>query len=362
MNKVHVDLKDRSYDILINPNILDDISTIIEPLLKNRKCFIISDTNVFPLYGDKLINEIKKTELLSIAHFLIPAGEANKNLSTMEAIFNTLAEYEIERNSIIIALGGGVVGDMAGFAAASYMRGIDFIQIPTSLLAMVDSSVGGKTGVDLPAGKNLVGAFWQPKLVVIDPNVLNTLPDREVVGGMAELVKHGIILDENLFYELEDNIDAILNLDLDVFTEIITRSCEIKADVVRQDECEKGIRELLNFGHTFGHAIETVTGYDKYIHGEAVGLGMLIAAELSFKLGKIDEETVQRLRLFFDKVGFPIRVSGVDIGKVIDAMSKDKKAKSNQIKYIIIEEIGKAVSITDVDKNIIFDSISKFIV
>jgi 3-dehydroquinate synthase len=279
----------------------------------------------------------------------------------LNRLYNKMVLSEMDRKSVIIALGGGVPGDIAGFAAATYMRGIDYIQIPTSLLAMVDSSVGGKTGFDLSHGKNLVGAFWQPKLVIIDPSTLNTLPIKELRSGLSEVIKYGMIQDEEFFLHLSENVDKLLNCDLNLYCNLIARCCWLKAEIVKVDELETGIRAILNYGHTFGHAIESVTKYAKYTHGEAVAIGMNMAAKLGEYLKYIDEKTVASLECLSENLGLPKRVEGVQVEEVYNAMFKDKKTESGKIKYVVPMRIGAVELIGDIDEILIKKSIEYYI-
>ncbi len=356
-----VDLGSRSYDISIASDLISSKSLLIERFVEKKRCFVISDSNVFPLYKDDLKEMIKANNGIMVGYFVFEAGEASKTLGTVEQIYHAMLKESLDRSSILIALGGGVVGDIAGYAAATYMRGIDFIQIPTSLLAMVDSSVGGKTGVDMPEGKNLVGAFWQPKHVLIDIKTLNTLPERELKAGLAEVVKYGVILDASFFYELLDNIARIRKLDTDFFIEIIAKCCAYKADIVKKDEKESGLRGILNFGHTFGHAIEAVSGYEKYVHGEAVGIGMLMAGELSFLEGKITEKDFDLLFELCSKLGFKTIASKIDPESVFSAMAKDKKTKNGKICFVLPEKIGEVAFVDGLDRDRVIKAIKKFI-
>jgi len=273
METIRVELAERSYDIAIGTNVLKKIKDNLKSFDLSPKIAIVSNPTVFSLYGKTVLNAIKKARFDAVT-VIIPDGETYKDLMWLQHIYKELLTHKLDRSSALIALGGGVVGDITGFAASTYMRGISYIQIPTTLLAQVDSSVGGKTGVNHKLGKNMIGTFWQPRLVWIDVDTLKTLPKKELVAGIAEVIKYGVIYDEALFHTLEAKKDKILNLDRKVLVHIIKRSCEIKADVVSKDERESGLRSILNFGHTIGHAIETATDYKKYLHGEAVALGM----------------------------------------------------------------------------------------
>jgi 3-dehydroquinate synthase len=341
MEKIWVDLAERSYNIFIGNNCLDEIGDKLTLFNLSPRMAIISNPTVFSLYGESVSAAIKKAgfDLLTVT---IPDGEEYKNLDTLKHIYNELLKYKLDRKSALIALGGGVVGDITGFAASTYMRGIAYIQLPTTLLAQVDSSVGGKTGVDHELGKNMIGTFWQPGLVWIDVETLTTLPRRELLAGLAEVIKYGVIYDEGLFTFLETGRDKILNLDRDALTYIIKRSCEIKAEVVSKDERESGLRAILNYGHTIGHAIETVTKYKKFLHGEAVAIGMHIEARLSMILDLINEAQVSRIKALLDAYGLPSAIpSDVNASSIFLSMQLDKKAVAGELKFILPEEIGK---------------------
>mgnify|MGYP001393643899 CR=1 FL=1 len=309
MHKIKVNLKERSYDIIVGKGTLKDCPSL-KAAVSGRRCLVITDSNVGSLYGQPVLASLRKAGAeASMVSF--KAGESSKNIDTYGKLLRQACRAGLDRSSVIVALGGGVVGDVAGFVAASYMRGISFVQIPTTLLAMVDSSVGGKTGFDLPEGKNLVGAFWQPSLVVIDTDTLGTLPKREVRCGLAEVVKYGVIMDEKFFSFLEKNMKSISSMDHKTFEKIISRCCELKAKVVCADEREtSGLRAILNYGHTFGHAVETVTGYGKYAHGEAVAIGMCMAATLSIACNKFPPESEARQKSLLEAVGLPTAAAG----------------------------------------------------
>ncbi|MCF7791754.1 MAG: 3-dehydroquinate synthase [Victivallales bacterium] len=361
MENVTIDLGNRAYQILIKPGILSTASRLLSSFVKNKNCFVISDSNVFTLYGERILNQLKKAGAANVYKYTFPPGEQSKNINTLKAVYDSMAEAGITRDSAVIALGGGVPGDLAGFAAATFMRGIDYIQVPTTLLSMVDSSVGGKTGVDLSAGKNLVGAFWQPKLVLIDTNTLDTLPQRELKSGLAEVIKYGVILDKELFSFIDLNIEKILSTDLSVYEKIISECCKLKGEVVIEDEHEKNLRAVLNFGHTFGHAIEAVTNYEKYTHGEAVAIGMLMAAKTGEMLKCFSPDENRKLYSVISKIGLPVKAEGVCVKEIYNAMFKDKKVKSGKINFIIPEKIG-SVQIINIDKvNLIKQCISDYV-
>ncbi len=303
---------------------------------------VISDDHVAPLYAEQVARQFEQ------AHsFTVPAGEQFKTLATVNGLYSQLLDAGIDRQSVVIALGGGVVGDMAGFAAACFMRGVPFVQVPTTLLAQVDSSVGGKTAINHPLGKNMVGAFYQPKLVVCDLDVLKTLPARELSAGLAEVIKYGPIHDMAFFDWIEAHIDALRALEPAALAHAVQRCCEIKAEVVGQDERESGLRAILNFGHTFGHAIEAGMGYGAWLHGEGVGAGMVMAAELSRELGLVDAAFVERLTRLIGRAGLPVRGPVLDAadnaGRYLALMRVDKKAEAGEIRFVLIDGPGRAV-------------------
>ncbi len=340
MEKLRVNLGERSYDITIGSTILNGIGEQLKSFDFSPKIAIVTNPTVFSLYGELVIDSIRKEGFEPII-VTIPDGEEHKNLSTLQQIYNELLRYKLDRKSALIALGGGVVGDITGFAASTYMRGIAYIQMPTTLLAQVDSSVGGKTGVDHELGKNMIGTFWQPRLVWIDVDSLNTLPKREFIAGIAEVIKYGVIYDRELFDFLEVNREKVLNLDRDALIYIIKRSCEIKAEVVSKDERESGLRSILNFGHTIGHAIETVTGYKRFLHGEAIAIGMALEIRLSQMLGLIDEIQVTKLKSLIESYGLPSeKPSDIKMHSIFLSMQLDKKAVAGELKFILPEKIG----------------------
>ena len=353
---VRVELGERSYDIITGWKVLDDAGVYLGPLLSGRKCHLITDSNVAPLYADKL-SEILESAGAEVSQSIIPAGETHKNLATIGELLAEIIGAGLDRGSRILALGGGVTGDMAGFTAAIYMRGIKFIQVPTSLLAMVDSSVGGKTGVDLPQGKNLVGAFWQPEKVLIDQKLLLTLPDRELCCGLAEVVKYGIIADAALFADLEKNTDKLLKRDPDFYGEIISRCCRIKAEVVAGDEHENGRRAILNYGHTFGHAIEAVSDF-AVGHGEGVAIGMCMAADLAVKLDMFSSSEADRQEQLLRRLGLPTRCdAGLSPDNVTAAMARDKKKRDGKLVFILPRRIGEVVAVDGLDPELILETV-----
>lgn len=333
-HKITVDLGDRSYPIVIGAGLLDggfDISKFV----RGPDCLIVSDGNVSCLYRDRVLPNLDGKTVTTID---LPDGELNKTVATMQMILDCLVTTRAARDTTIIAMGGGIVGDISGFAAACYMRGVAFIQIPTTLLAQVDSSVGGKTGVNHEFGKNLIGAFHQPQLVMIDTNTLLTLPDRELKAGLAEVIKYGAICDIEFFAWLEENMPALLQKDPAALAYAIQRSCEIKAEVVAEDEREAGRRATLNFGHTFGHAIEHCEGYGQWLHGEAVAAGMVMAAELS----AIDELELERLRSLLGAAGLPVVAPKIDAERWMQVMGMDKKVEQQLLRFVLLRSLGDA--------------------
>jgi 3-dehydroquinate synthase len=348
---IPIPLPGRAYDLVIGNDLLvpggcDELDAAVA----GRQCLIVTDDNVVQAYGAETTALLTAAGASSVATTMFAAGEEAKNLDTLEYLYGEAVSAGLDRKSVIVALGGGVVGDTAGYLAASYMRGIDFIQIPTSLVAQVDSSIGGKTGVDLPQGKNLVGAFHQPRLVILDVDTLATLDPRQLRCGLAEVIKYGVILDAEFFVFLEANIDALLATDPDVYGHVVQRSCELKAMIVLEDEFETGRRAILNYGHTFGHAIEKVTGYTVYTHGEAIAIGMGMAADLAVALDSTAArlELVQRQDALFDAVGLPNRIDGVDPEQVVAAMQTDKKYVGGRNKLIVPSAIGTVEILNDV--------------
>ena len=341
MRNVKVSLGSRSYDIKIGTGLLTRVGRECARIGLSRRCAIISDRNVAPRYG-KAVQAALGRAGFDAALVIIPAGETAKSLKTLEACYNQLAAQRLERKSFIVALGGGVVGDLAGFVAATYLRGLPFVQVPTTLLAQVDSSVGGKTGLNLAAGKNLVGAFHQPRLVLCDLDTLASLPRREYRAGLAEVIKYGIIYDAQLFERLERELPKLLRRDARTLGAIVARCCEIKADVVRQDETESGLRAILNFGHTIGHGLEAISHYGQYLHGEAIAIGQVAAAKLSGQLLGLPQGDADRIEQLFQRAGLPTRVKlSVPLQrKLLAAMRLDKKVSSGEIKFVLARRIG----------------------
>jgi len=337
---VNIDLGDRSYRILIGAPLLQDPSCF-EGLPKATSALVVTNTTVAGLYLQLLVASLSRC-YASVHTVVLPDGEAHKNWETLNLVFDALLGHGCDRKTVLFALGGGVVGDMTGFAAASYMRGVPFVQIPTTLLAQVDSSVGGKTAINHPLGKNMIGAFYQPERVICDLDTLKTLPARELSAGLAEVIKYGPIADMAFLDWTEANLDALLARDPVALAHAVKRSCEIKAGVVGQDERESGLRAILNFGHTFGHAIEAGMGYGAWLHGEAVGCGMVMAAQLSHRLGLIDLALVDRLTALIARAGLPIVGPALGVDRYIEMMKIDKKSEGGQIKFVVIDKPGSA--------------------
>ncbi|MCE7914042.1 MAG: 3-dehydroquinate synthase [Nitrosomonas sp. PRO4] len=336
----------RNYPIHIGHGILDQVDLILS-CLPQKKVAIVSNSTVAPLYLEKLNLALEKSGI-KVVSIIIPDGEMYKNWETLNLIFDALLKNHCERNTTILALGGGVVGDISGFAAATYLRGVPFIQIPTTLLAQVDSSVGGKTGINHQLGKNMIGAFYQPRMVLADSATLNTLPDRELRAGIAEIIKYGLIRDPAFFDWLEQNMHRLLTRDAVTLNEAIQRSCENKAEIVAADEKEKGIRALLNLGHTFGHAIENGMGYGVWLHGEAVAAGTVLAAELSRRMKLISEADVQRIRKIFVQAELPVAAPKMPVEKYLQLMTLDKKVDAGKTRFILLNRIGEAVMRADI--------------
>jgi 3-dehydroquinate synthase len=312
----------------------------LDRAIPSRDVLLVTNTTVGPLYSDKLAAALAPRRCIEVE---LPDGEMHKTLANVSRMLDVLVANRFARDACVVALGGGVVGDMAGFAAACYQRGIAFVQVPTTLLSQVDSSVGGKTGVNHPGGKNLIGAFHQPMAVFADTNTLNTLPDRELRAGLAEVIKYGLIVDRGFFDWLEAHASDLLDRDPDALTHAIKRSCEIKAEIVGRDEREQGERALLNRGHTFGHAIESATNYSTWLHGEAVGAGMLLAADMSKRLGWMNAADVQRVEGILRRFGLPVDVSALSAGTLAEKMKIDKKVAAGRIRLVLLKAIGKSV-------------------
>ncbi len=354
---MQVELGERSYPIYIDAGNLQDESLITRHI-KSKQVVIVTNETVAPLYLAALSRYLNDFMLEVV---ILPDGEQYKTLTVLDTIFDALLEKHFSRNATLIALGGGVIGDMSGFAAACYQRGIDFIQVPTTLLAQVDSSVGGKTGINHRLGKNMIGAFYQPQAVIIDVNVLSTLDDKQLSAGIAEVIKYGLICDSELFIWLENNIEKILARETEALIFIIERSCMNKARVVAEDEQESGIRAILNFGHTFGHAIEAGMGYGQYLHGEAVAIGMCQAADLSKRLGWLNETDVHRIETLCLKAGLPIMPpESLLADDFIAGMSVDKKNIDGDIRLILLKKIGEASLPMSVERSLLLKTLNEY--
>ncbi len=341
MQTLNVALGDRAYPIHIGRGLLARADLIL-PHLKTKRVAIVTNDVVGPLYLDRLRATLEAAGV-RVSAVVLPDGEANKDWQTLNLIFDMLLAERCERSTTLVALGGGVVGDMGGFAAACYQRGMPFIQIPTTLLAQVDSSVGGKTAINHPLGKNMIGAFYQPKLVLADIDTLSTLPDRELAAGLAEVIKYGLIRDPAFLDWLEANLDALVARDPAALAHAIERSCRNKAEVVAADETEQGERALLNLGHTFGHAIETGLGYGEWLHGEAVAAGTMMAAELSRRLGWLQDDDIERIATLFARAQLPVWGPKLGVSRYLELMAHDKKVEAGKLRLVLLREVGRAV-------------------
>jgi len=346
MHTLNVDLGSRSYPIHVGAGLLARAELIAQRLPK-KKAAIITNLTVAPHYLAPLQRALEALGV-DVVPITLPDGEQHKNWETLNRIFDALLEHRCERGTTVIALGGGVVGDLGGFAAAAYLRGVPYVQVPTTLLAQVDSAVGGKTAINHPLGKNMIGAFYQPRAVIADTDTLATLPQRELAAGIAEVIKYGLIRDPVLFEWLEKNMARLVNRESEPLAHAIERSCAIKAEIVALDEREEGVRVLLNFGHTFGHAIEAGTGYGTWLHGEAVGAGMALAARLSLRLGLIGQEEVQRVDSILKAAGLPLRAPDLGVSRYLDLMGHDKKVEGGRIRFVLLKRIGEAFVSADV--------------
>jgi len=347
MQTLTVSLADRSYPIHIGHGLLGQVDLIL-PHLKRKQVAIVSNTTVAPLYMQAIAQPLRDAGV-SVIEIILPDGEAHKNNQTLQIIYDHLLQSRCERNTTLIALGGGVIGDLTGYAAATYLRGVPFIQVPTTLLSQVDSSVGGKTGINHPLGKNMIGAFYQPKLVLADIGTLKTLPQRELSAGVAEVIKYGLIRDADFFDWLETNMSALMALDTAVVSYAVYRSCQNKAEVVVADEHEQGERALLNLGHTFGHAIENAMGYGVWLHGEAVATGTVMAANLSLRMGWLSVAQIARIKTIMQAAKLPIDAPDLGADEYLRLMQLDKKVADGRIRLILQKDIGKAVMTADYD-------------
>lgn len=351
-SRVTVGLAERSYDILIGTGLIDDARTFAE-LPRAAAALIVTNETIAPLYAARLKASLSP-HYPSVEALVLPDGEIHKDWTTLNRVFDVLLEGNFDRKTVLFALGGGVIGDLTGFAAACFMRGVPFVQVPTTLLAQVDSSVGGKTAINHPHGKNMIGAFYQPRQVVADLGSLTTLPPREIAAGLAEVIKYGPIADDAFFCWLEEHLDDLVRLQPAALEHAVRRSCEIKAEVVGDDEREGGRRAILNFGHTFGHALEGELGFGTWLHGEAVGCGMVMAAELSHRLGLIDVSYRRRIEALVRRAGLPVRAPSLDPDRLIGFMRHDKKSEAGRIRFVVIDKPGQAL-VREADEGLVRD-------
>lgn len=350
METLGVDLGDRSYPIYIGPGLLDNLGSLL-PKLSGRQVLVVTNSTIAPLYLDRVMAGL---EGLQASSLVLPDGEQFKTLETLNQIFTALLERKHSRTTTLIALGGGVIGDITGFAAAAYQRGVDFIQVPTTLLSQVDSSVGGKTGVNHPLGKNMIGAFHQPRAVIADTDTLKTLPERELSAGLAEVIKYGLIRDQDFLGWIETNMAGLMARDPAALTYAIKRSCEVKAEVVAADEREGGLRAILNLGHTFGHAIEAAQGYGAWLHGEAVGAGMVMALDLSRRLGMVSDQDLARGRAIIAAAGLPVAgPADMSVDTYLEKMAVDKKNVDARIRLVLLKSVGDAIVTADFDQDML---------
>jgi 3-dehydroquinate synthase len=345
MLTVKVDLGSRSYPIHIGAGLLR-LPELIVPHLVQKKVVVLTNPVVGELYLEKLAGGLS-AHGVGVAPIVVPEGESHKTWETLNTIFDHLLAHRCERKTTLIALGGGVIGDLAGFAAAVYLRGVPFIQLPTTLLAQVDSSVGGKTGINHPLGKNMIGAFYQPRLVLADTATLNTLPDRELSAGLAEVIKYGLIRDRTFFEWLEREMERLVGRDAEALAQAVRRSCEIKAEIVAEDELETGVRALLNLGHTFGHAIETGLGFGTWLHGEAVAAGTMLAVRLSQKMGMLEVADVSRIADLFRRAKLPVEAPDLGPARYLELMELDKKVEQGRLRLVLLESVGSACVTAD---------------
>ena len=356
MKTININLEKRSYPIYVGEGLLDNYDLFKKHIL-NKKVAIITNDKIASLYLERFSNTLSVEK--EIVPIVLPDGENFKNFETLNLIYDALLKNKANRQITLIALGGGVIGDITGFAAATFMRGVDFIQIPTTLLSQVDSSVGGKTGINHPLGKNMIGAFYQPKCVIADIKLLDTLSNKELSAGLAEVIKYGLIRDSSFFSWLESNIKGIIKRDPQLLIEAVVRSCQNKADIVESDEFESGIRAILNLGHTFGHAIETASGYGKWLHGEAIAIGMIMAAYLSEQMGWLSKEENQRIKSLILDANLPINPPEISKQNFLDLMQLDKKTKDDQINLVLQKGIGSAILTIDYDVEKLHDTLLK---
>jgi 3-dehydroquinate synthase len=355
MQTLRVSLGERSYPITIGAGLLAD-AELLRRCIPERDLLLLSNTTVSPLYADRLKRSLPERRWIEV---VLPDGEQYKTLSSASRVFDVMVANRLGRDAIVVALGGGVIGDLAGFVAACYQRGMDFVQIPTTLLAHVDSSVGGKTAVNHPGGKNLIGAFHQPIAVISDTELLASLPQREFTAGLAEVIKYGLIWDAAFFDWIEAHIDALLARESTALEHAIFRSCQIKAEIVSRDEREQGERALLNLGHTFGHALEAATGYVQWLHGEAVGMGLVLAADLSVRLGQLDRSVLQRLVALLTRSALPVEAPRLGAEAILDYMRIDKKVKSGRMRLVLLKGLGSAELSADYSDSALSETLSE---
>jgi 3-dehydroquinate synthase len=361
MPNITVNLPQDSYAIAIAPDSLKQLGSQMKQLNLGNKVLVISNPEIFAHYGETCLNSLKEAGFDTYTH-LIPAGESHKHLQSIQEVYDVAQANHLERSSTFVALGGGVIGDMTGFAAATWLRGVNFVQVPTSLLSIVDASVGGKTGVNHPQGKNLIGAFYQPKLVAIDPNLLQTLPLQEFRAGMAEVIKYGVIWDADLFTKLEqhDQLDSLEHVGSNLLETIVTRSCQAKAEVVGQDEKEAGLRAILNYGHTIGHAVESLTHYQQFVHGEAVAIGMVAAGKIAVEMNLWAQAAADRQNALIIKAGLPTEIpQQLAIADILETIKSDKKVSAGKVRFILPTAIGKVIITDQVTPEIIISALSK---
>jgi len=357
MQTLSVALAERSYPIHVGTGLIDR-SDLFLPFLARKKVAVVTNATVAPLFMERLAGALARKGV-EVVRIVVADGEEHKDWPTLNTIFDALIEQRCGRDCTLIALGGGVIGDLAGFAAATYQRGVEYIQVPTTLLAQVDSSIGGKTAINHPLGKNMIGAFHQPRLVLADMGTLETLPERELRSGLAEVIKHGLVRDATFFEWLEASLDRLLTRDSDALEHAVVRSIEIKAEIVGRDERESGLRALLNLGHTFGHAIETGLGYGAWLHGEAVAAGMAMAADLSRQLGYLSEADTARIRSLLQRAGLPTAAKGITPERMQQLMRVDKKSRGGRIHLVLLERLGAALLRTDVPADAIEHTLSR---
>ena len=358
MTPISVDLGSRSYRILVGARALAQVGRELAKLGVGRKVVLFTDAAIRRLHGGPVVEGLRAAGF-ELTEVLLPEGESAKTLDVAREAWDRLVEAGCDRSSTAVALGGGAVGDLAGFVAATYMRGMHLVQAPTTLLAQVDASSGGKTAIDHPRGKNLIGAFHQPRLVVVDPAVLATLPEREFRAGLAEVIKHGVVLDAGYFRDLEEHREALLRRDLPTLERVVAGSCRIKARVVERDEQEAELRQVLNYGHTVGHALEAATGYGRWIHGEAVALGMVAEARIAERLGVASRETTARQVDLLRSVGLPVAGLGGAPAAIVEAMGRDKKARDGRLPFVLAPEIGRFRLVYDVPRPVVLDTLEE---